>query len=160
MSSLRALVHQLEAYAQEELDLQTRTLAVLREQESALFHGDIEAMRINFEKVDAQLAGCAGRATRRHDLLRKLGLEFGVAPSTLTLSSICTRLGRDGERLARIATDLREATFAVTRTTRRLSALARMHARLNDEILGTVLADRGVDKTDMDRTGALLDAEV
>ena len=160
MSTLQALVHRLEAYAQEELDLQTRTLAMLREQESALFHGNLAAMQTNMELIDAQLKGAAARTTRRHEILRSLGVEFGVAPSTLSLSSICTRLGRNGERLARIAIDLRAATLCVSRSTRRLSALARMHARLNDEILGTLLADRGVDHKDMARCGVLVNAEV
>lgn len=160
MSALKALVHQMEAYAQEELDLQTRTLGVLREQESALFHGDLEAMRSNVDRVDAQLSGVASRTNRRNDLLRRMGVEFGVEASTLTLSSICMRLGKDGERLTRIASELRETTQSVSRATRRLSALARMHARLNDEILGTVLADRGVDQKDMARCGVLMDAEV
>ena len=160
MSHLQALVNQLEAYAQEELDLQTRTLALLGEQERALFQGDLQAMRDNVERVDVQLASAPARAGRRGDLLRRLGLEFGVAADTLTLGSICTRLGRDGERLSRIAAELREAAGGVAQKTRRLAALARMHARLNDEILGTVLADRGADAADMGRVGALLDAEV
>ncbi len=160
MSNLRALIHQLEAYAQEELDLQSRTLVVLREQEAALFNGDLEAMRRDMQRLDKELVGAASRSGRRSDLLRRLGLEFGVAPKTLTLTSICTRLGRDGERLTRIAGELREATQSVSRATRRLGALGRMHAKLNDEILGTVLADSGVDRNNMERCGALLDARV
>lgn len=160
MSALKVLVHQLEAYTQEELDLQTRTLGLLREQEAALFHGDLEAMRANVERVDAQLSGVGARTQRRHELLRRLGVQFGVSSATLTLSSICTRLGDEGERLSRIASELRETTQSVSRATRRLSALARMHARLNDEILGTLLEDQGVDPRDMARCGALLDAQV
>ena len=98
MSHLQALVHQMEAYAQEELDLQVRTLAMLREQEGALFHGNLDAMRANVERVDAQLSGAVARTARRHELLRRLGLEFGVAPGALTLTSICTRLGAAGNR--------------------------------------------------------------
>jgi len=160
VSSIQALVVQLERYAQEELELQTRTLTALREQEAALFHGDLDAMRANVERVDAQLEGCVARAARRNELLRRFGLHFGVAASTLTLTSICTRLGPDAEKLARIAVPLREATLAVSRATRRLGALARMHARLNDEILKSVLAVQGVDPRNMERCGALVDAEV
>ena len=160
MSALKVLVHQLEAYAQEELDLQTRTLGFLREQEAALFHGDLALMRANVERVDAQLEGCVARSARRNELLRRFGLHFGVAPSTLTLTSICTRLGSPADGLARIAAPLRETALAVTRATRRLGALARMHARLNDEILKEVLAVQGVDPKDMERCGALVDAQV
>ena len=160
MSNIHALVQLLERYAQEELELQTQTMEALREQETALFHGDLNAMRKNAERMDAQLAVCVPRAARRNELLRRFGLHFCVAPSTLTLTSICTRLGQDGERLSQIAAALREATLSVSRATRRLAALARMHARLNDEILRNVLADQGVDPKDMERCGALLDAEV
>ncbi|MEO6708634.1 MAG: hypothetical protein ABI054_12300 [Planctomycetota bacterium] len=160
MSKSDALIRQLELYVQEELDLQKSTLEALREPEAALFHGDLDLMRAHVERVDAQLSGCVVRAARRHELLRRFGLHFGVAPATLTLTSICTRLGRDGESLARIAAPLREATIAVSRTTRRLGALARMHARLNDDILRDVLGIQGVDAQDMDRCGALLNAEV
>ena len=160
MSQLQALIGQLERYAQDELELQTRTLAALREQEAALFHGDLDVMRTNVERVDEQLNGCVVRAARRNELLRRFGLHFGVAASTLTLTSICTRLGPEGEKLARIAVPLREAALAVARATRRLGALARMHARLNDEILKSVLAVQGVDSRNMERCGALVDAEV
>jgi len=160
VNSLGALVQQLELYAKEELDLQTSTLAALREQERALFHGDLAAMRANVERVDAQLSGCGSRAARRQELLRRFGRHYGVEPSTLTLTSICTRLGGEGDDLSRIAASLREATLAVARATRRLGALARMHARLNDAILEEVLTSQGVDREDLQGCGALLDARV
>ncbi len=160
MTYTHALVKQLEIYAKEELELQMQMLSALREQETAMFHGDFAAMRANSERVDTQLSGCVARATRRHELLRRFGLHFGVAPSTLTLTSICTRLGDDGEQLSRIAVPLREIAQAVSRATRRLAALARMHARLNNEILRDVLAIQGVDPRDMERCGALVDAQV
>jgi hypothetical protein len=160
MSTTAVLVQQLERYAKEELELQASMLAALREQEGALFHGDVAAMRANVERVDAQLEGCAARSAKRQELLRRFALHFGVAPSTLTLTSICARLGPDGDELARIAVALREATRAVSRTTRRLGALARMHARLNDEILENVLATQGVDPRQLQNCGALLDTSV
>ncbi|HUR26640.1 MAG TPA: flagellar export chaperone FlgN [Planctomycetota bacterium] len=156
----QVLVEQLERYATEELELQSNTLLALREQETALFHGNLDAMRANVERVDAQLRNCSARSAKRQELLRRFGLHFGVAPSTLTLASICTRLGGEGEELSRIAVSLRETTLAVSRTTRRLGALARMHARLNDEILREVLATQGVDPKELEHCGALLDASV
>lgn len=160
MSSIQALIVQMELYAKAELELQKNTLIALREQEAALLHGDLASIRANVERVDAQLDGCVARSAKRQELLRRFGLHFGVAPGTLTLTSICSRLGRDGAGLARIAEPLREATLSVSRATRRLGALARMHARLNDEILKDVLAIQGVDPKDMERCGALLDAQV
>jgi hypothetical protein len=160
VSSLQVLVQQLERYASEELELQSTTLAALREQEAALFHGDLAAMRANVGRVDARLESCAARSAKRQELLRRFALHFRVAPSTLTLASICTRLGADGEELARIAVSLRETTLAVSRATRRLGALARMHARLNEAILKEVLATQGVDPRELESCGALLDARV
>lgn len=160
MSDLAALSRQLELYAREELDLQKSTLQVLQEQQHALFHGDLAAMRASQERIDVRLADTAARASRRHDLVRRLAAHFGVDPSALTLLSICARLGEHGKGLATIAGELRETAQAVARATRRLGALARMHARLNDDFLATVLADRGVDRKDMARCGALIDARV
>jgi hypothetical protein len=159
VNELSATVHQLEAYVQEELDLQNRLLAALREQESALFHGDLAQIAANVERFDAQLSGAPARAARRHDLLRRLAAQFGVAANTLTLSSICTRLGADGERLARNSASLRAATQDVATVTRRLSALARMHVRLNNDLLGAVLAGGEGHAPALERCGALLDAQ-
>jgi hypothetical protein len=160
VNTLQALLHQLEAYAQEELDLQNRLIAALDTQRDALFNGHLESMRANVELVDEQLRNTSRRLQRRQHLLTQFGAQFDVAPSTLTLSSICERLGARGERLGRLAAELRVATQTVARTTRRLSALARMHVRLNSELLESVLAQQGVDLRGHDRSGALLNAEV
>ena len=160
MNTPHALIHQLEAYAQEELNLQSRLLEALRAQEGSLFSGELESMRTNLQLVDEQLRGSGARAQRRHDLLCRLGAHFGVAQDTLTLTGICLRLGSDGARLSRLAAELRTLAQAVTRSTRRLAALARMHVRLNDDILGAVLAGQGVDAQSLQGTGALVNAEV
>lgn len=160
MKSVHALLHQLESYVQEELDLQQRLLAALDAQRAALFSGDLKSMRANAELVDEQVRGSGARAQRRNELLSCLGAHFEVAPSTLTLSSICARSGPEGTRLARLAGELRIATQAVMRSTRRLSALARMHVRLNDEILDGVLAAPGANSQRLERSGSLVDAEV
>ena len=160
MKSVHALLHQLESYAQEELDLQNRLLAALDAQRAALFSGDLVAMRANVELVDEQVRGSASRAQRRHELLARMAAHFDVAPATLSLGSICARIGPDAERLSRLAGELRVATQAVMHTTRRLAALARMHVRLNDEILDGVLAAKGKSLQDPDRSGALVNAEV
>lgn len=160
MKTVHALLHQLESYAQEELDLQNRLLAALDAQRATLFSGDLVAMRANVELVDEQVRGSAARAQRRHDLLGRMAAHFDVAPATLSLGSICARLGPEAERLARLASELRVATQAVMHSTRRLAALARMHVRLNDEILDGVLADKGSSAPGSDRCGALVNAEV
>ena len=160
MITPQALLHQLESYVQEELDLQTRLLATLESQRDALFSGRLESMRANVELVDGQLRGSGARSMRRQELLCAFGSHFGVEPQTLTLTSICARLGDRGARLSRLAAELRTATQDVMRSTRRLSALARMHVRLNDEILDSVLAGRGANLQGSDRSGALLNAEV
>ena len=138
------LVAELERYAADELAAQGRLLEALRAQEEALFHGDLAAIRRGVERFDAELAGAPQRAARRAELVRRLAVQFRVAPQTLTLGSICARLGDAGAGLARHASALREASTAVATATRRLAALARLHVRLNGELLESVL-ERGGD---------------
>ncbi|MBK8180093.1 MAG: flagellar export chaperone FlgN [Planctomycetes bacterium] len=142
-SPASTLVRELENYAVEELELQRRLLTALREQEAALFHGDMAAIREGVQRFDAALRGAPQRAARRGELLRRMAQQFRVSPKSLTLTSICARLGPDGVGLARQATELREATQAVSAATRRLGALARLHVRLNGELLAAVLGGEG-----------------
>jgi hypothetical protein len=152
------LAREFEAYAQEELDLQGRLLSALRVQEDALFHGDLPAIRASVQRFDQELCRAPARAARRAELVRRAAAHFRVAPKTLSLASICSRLGADGERLARQAVELRAAAQAVASATRRLSALARMHVRLNGDLLDAVLHDGAAVSRDDQRCGALLDA--
>lgn len=164
MSAVAVLVRQLESYLQEELDAQRRVCECLTAQRDELLRSTPAAARGFVDRLEAQLAKAPARAQRRHDLVRRLATQFGVATGTLTLSSIVERLGTQGERLARMANELREATRECAVATRKLAALSRLHARLNDEILDAVLALRGGGANrasdPFPAPGALVDAEV
>lgn len=164
MSAVAVLVRQLESYLQEELDAQRRVCECLTAQRDELLRSTPAAARGFVERLETQLAKAPARAQRRHDLVRKLATQFGVATGTLTLSSIVERLGAEGDRLARMAHELRDATRDCALAARKLAALSRLHARLNDEILDAVLSLRGAGASrsidPYPAPGALVDAEV
>ena len=151
MSGLTSLVQQLEAYVQEELDLQSRTLAALGEQQRALFHGDLDAIRLQVEGAAAHLRGATARTARRRDLVRRLAAHYGVQAGTLTLSSICTRLGPEGERLSRCFRHLLREGVDYTGLLRRLG---RDRTKLN--VLGKTLP-RGAKRADVSVNGSGLE---
>jgi len=157
LSHLTTLMRHLEAYVQEEIGAQARLLALLEVQEQAVLASDQEAIVAANRKLDAELGSSAARARRRGLLLEGFGRSWELDPSTLTLSSLCERVGSGAERLQRQRTELRAVTAKVARRARRVGAAARSHQRLTAEIIETVLT--GAEGEGLAAGGVLVDAE-
>lgn len=152
--SATTLLRQLESYAQEELGAQIRALELLEAQERALIDGDASRIESATRALERDLQSVPARARRRDDALAQLARLWELAPKTLTLASVAERAGDEGERLRRQRAELRDVLAKVARLTRRNTLRARVHERLNADVLQTVLAvDPG------STLGALIDAE-
>ena len=151
------LLRQLEAYVQEEIGAQRRALEFLEDQERAIRDGDAARISNSGSCVEGELRKVPGRSRRRAALLEEFGRLWAVAPKTLTLTSICERVGESSGRLARQTEELRCAVASVARSARRLASAARMHQRLVSEVIENVLA--GEEQTCVAAGGTLIDAE-
>jgi hypothetical protein len=150
-------LRQLEAYVQEEIGAQGRLLAALEAQDAALRSHEPERIAHATGALDAELEAQGNRAHKRRQLLESLASIWGVAASSLTLTSIAERAGDDGERLARQRHELERVTRRVQRLARRNTTIARFHQRLTADVLQALLVqDEGVQVSD---GGALVDAE-
>ena len=152
------LMRRLEAYVQEEIGAQRRLLEILEAQEHSIRSGDAAAIAQRGRKIEQVLSTRAERARQRNALMELFGRLWDVAPSTLTLSSICERMGEESALLLRQKEDLRNVVAAVTRSSRRLASAARLYRRLIAEVIETVLA--GEDEACVSAGGTLVDAEV
>ena len=158
MNDVRAILRKLESWAVEELNAQRRTLERLQQHGAALRDGDPAALEARGREMEGEGAAGIERAARRTALLRLLGSQWGVDPKSLTLASVAERCGRDGERLARLRTDLRRAAAATARAVRANTRAARAHQRAWSEILGELLS-LGPGQADLPAGGQLVDAE-
>lgn len=159
---LEALVIQLEAVVQEELNAQARMLELLNAQKSAVALGGSPDVRRAADAIEGALATEPGRGRRRAALLEQLARHFGVRAGTLTLTSIRDRAAAEGvaiDRLDRLRQELRRATADVLRAGRQITAVARYHQGVMEEVMG-ILCANGASQAgakDHDR-GRLVDA--
>lgn len=158
MSDTSAILRRLESWAIEELGAQRRTLERLQQQQSALRDGDPSTLEARGREIEGESAACLERAARRTALLRALGTLWVVDPKSLTLASVAERCGREGERLARLRSDLRRAAAATARALRANVRAARAHQRAWSEILGGLL-NVAADGGELLGGGQLVDAE-
>ena len=154
---LATLMRHLEAYVQEEIGAQSRTIALLESQELAVGESDHAKLRKANLAIDAELRSATERTRRRALLLEGFGKLWKLDPSTLSLSSLIERVGNGAERLQRQRGELRDVTALVARKARRIGSAARAHQRLTVEILETVLED--AEGAGLEAGGALVNAE-
>lgn len=157
MNQLATLMRHLEAYVQEEIGVQGRTLALLEAQEQAVRVCDREALERANRALDAELRTSPERARRRGLLLDGFGKLWSIDSSSLTLSSLIERIGPAAERLQRQRGELRQASGRVARRARRIGAAARAHQQLTREIIETALCHAGGGA--VEDGGALVNAE-
>ena len=157
MNHLATLLRHLEAYVQEEIGVQDRTLALLEAQEYAVRQNDHESLERANRAIDGELRTSAERARRRGLLLEGFGKLWDIDPSTLTLSSLIERVGQGADRLQRQRGELRRASGRVARRARRIGSAARAHQQLTREIIETVV--REASGAGVESGGALVDAE-
>ncbi len=154
---VRALLIQLAAWAQEELGAQRRLRDALSEQEQAIRHVDTQALSETGKRIEEEIAGGASRERRRARLMTKLGRAWAVDPSALTLASICERAGDGAEDLLRLRGELREEAAQVARHGRRITALARYHGGLLEEVMRVLVGEAG--DANEKREGVLVNAK-
>jgi hypothetical protein len=146
----------LEAYVQEEIGAQRRTVSLLEAHEQALYTTLPAVIQEATKALEEDLRPVQARARRRDELLRAFGRLWGVEASTLTLGSLIERAGPDAERLQRQRQDLRDATAKVARQARRNAVAARTHQRLTADIIESLLAQGG---EPVENGGSLVNAE-
>lgn len=156
MTKLQTLLRHLEAYVQEEIGAQRRTLSLLEAHELAVHTTTPRLIQEATSALEEELRPVPARARRRDELLRGFGKLWGVDPRTLSLGSVIERAGPEAERLQRQRKDLREATARVARQSRRNAVAARTHQRLTAEIIESLLALEG---DAMENGGSLVNAE-
>jgi hypothetical protein len=153
---LDGLLPRTEAWVQEELAAQRRVLANLRLQQAALEVSDLPALdRAVAEARELQ------KLTRERDRRRKMLLKdfqrlWGVSAKSMTLGSICARLGGSGRRLKKLRDELNDVVRDVARTGQRVRTFARYHQGVIREVVETVVKNEG---GSVERGGTLLNAE-
>ena len=157
MNPVVHLLRQLEAYVQEEIGAQGRTLALLGAQEDALRSRDPHKITSSTQQLERELSSAPRRAQRRQELLAAFARAWDLAPCTLTLSSVVDRAGEEGERLARQRNELRAVTANVARQSRRVAAIARYHESFATDVLQVLIAVDG--GAPFEAGGVLVDAE-
>jgi hypothetical protein len=157
MSQLSTLLRHLEAYVQEEIGAQGRTLALLEAQQAAVATSEPESVAKATQAIEDELRTVAARARRRDELLRGFARFWNIDPQSLTFASLIERAGPEGERLRRQRRDLRTTAGRVARRARVVGTAARAHQRLTAEIIETVLADD--ERQAAGTGGVLVDAE-
>jgi hypothetical protein len=157
MSQLSTLLRHLEAYVQEEIGAQSRTLALLEAQQDAVASSEPSAITKATSALENELRAVAVRARRRDELLRGFARFWNIDAQSLTFASLIERAGPEAERLQRQRSDLRSAAGRVARRARVVGTAARAHQRLTAEIIETVLVDEECQS--VGTGGALVDAE-
>jgi hypothetical protein len=157
MSSVTTLLRQLEANVQEETGAQRRLLELLGAQDMALRSHAALSISETTRALEAPLESAERRTNARRAILASLASAWNVSADALTLSSIATRAGEDGERLRRQRDELERVTRSVQKLARRNGTVARFHQRLTADVLQAVLAsDADAPVAD---GGTLVDAE-
>lgn len=161
MSAALAHVRRLESWLQEEIAAQTKARELLETQLGALQSRTPEPLIESTNALERALSGSVDRGRRREEILRQLAREWGVAASSLSLSSICERLrsasARESEIVQRLAGELRVLAQQVRSLARRAFALSRAHQRLLADVIQQLFA--GVGAENAAQGGQLLDAE-
>ncbi len=150
-------LRQLEAWLQKELGARHALLDVLAAQGQALLEGDIDRVEACTLAVQEAAAAACSRGLRRGPLMDALAESFGVACGSLTVGSVCERLGPEAERTAKLRAELLDIARAEIEQVKRNAALARSQGQATTEILKIVLgSDDGFDPTE--HSGGLVNA--
>ena len=151
------LANQLEALLDEELSARGRTTAIINEQIETLREKDRVAFGECIQRMENELASNSERGQRRAQIVAALATQWGIAPTALTLSSIATRLGDAGKRIAEKRATLREVVASELWANRRLGVLMGAERRLVRDLLRSIYGE-DVEKA-LDGAGNLVDAQ-
>lgn len=149
-------LHQLGAWAQEELHAQRELARTLEAYEQSIVRGDLAALAAGARDLEAQLARSAAREQRRGALIGAIAADLRVGVRVLTLRSLCTRAGEAGRALAETRTELEAAARRARGLARRIAILA----RTQQVVLGEALdAAFGPGHMATESQGRLVDAK-
>ncbi|MFT6107180.1 MAG: hypothetical protein ACJA2W_000083 [Planctomycetota bacterium] len=154
----RKLSNRLLVTIRDDVAAHDRVATRLRAQEASVVRPSDPVFREATSALESELERLPFRTNQRERIIRDLGKEFAIEPSTLTLRSIAERLGPAGRPLLAEGERLRTSVKEVQRLNRRVAALIRMHRDVTREILNSVLGD-GSGRNLLDG-GTLIDAEV
>ena len=154
--NLRQLIQETEACVRDEIAAQERYAELIRNQLEAARTNDTEALIESAETFDRELSGNVERERRRRRLLAGFSRFWSIDPSVITLGSIAERLGPHGEGLDSLRLVLRSKTAEVLQLGRSLSAVARQHHALMEDLFRVIAGEGpGVE----DGRGTLVNAE-
>jgi len=153
---LDGLIPRTEAWVQEEIGAQRLLLDNLRLQQAALEDADLKSLDGAVRGGRELARKGPERDRRRRMLLKDFQRLWGVSAQSMTLGSICSRLGGSGRRLVRLRSDLRDILREVARVGQRVRTLARYHQGVLHEVVETVVEQEG---GSTERGGTLLNAE-
>lgn len=142
-SAVDGLVPRIEALVQEELAIQRRILANLKRQEQALTANDIDTIESALAESRSLISGAGPRESRRRMILKDFESLWGVSSKSLTLGSICKRLGGSGRRLKRMRAELSDELREVGKTAARVRTFARYRQGVIREAIENVVELEG-----------------
>lgn len=135
--TLATLAIHAETWLQEELGAQQALLAVLGRIEAAARSGASAELASSGRDLESLLATAGVRDGRRAALLARLATALGLAPGSVELSRLFTRLAAEGietARLERMRVELRALVGSVLQAGRRTAAMARYHRGFFEEL--------------------------
>jgi hypothetical protein len=144
------------SWVQEELAAQRRLLENLKLQQAALEAADLDSLDVAVAAARELRSGAGARDSRRRMLLKDFQRLWGVSAKSMTLSSICARLGGSGRRLKILRDELQDLLRDVARSGQRVRTLARYHQGVIREVVDEVVTNEG---GSTERRGTLLNAE-
>jgi len=150
-----AHLHQLGAWAQEELHAQRELARALETYEQSIVRGDLAALAVGAAELEAQLARNAAREQRRSALIEAIAQDLRVSPRVLTLRSLCARAGDAASALAEARAELEVAARRTRGLARRIAILARSQQIVLGEALDAAF---GPDQAATETQGRLVDA--
>ncbi len=155
--NVQSTINHLEASLREELGVQADSLAWVSSMEESLQQNDSQSFEEKTQRGSDLCRKASRCAARRVELLAELARSWGVAPGTLTLGSVVRRLPGTGEQLNLLRKELRLAVADVMKRQRRLTALIRMHARINEGVMQVIVGCESPEE--INRGGSLVNAE-
>ncbi len=150
------LIPRTEAWVQEELAAQRALLTNLRLQQDALEGSNLGGLEEAIRAGRELARRAPERDRRRRMLLKDFQRLWGISAQSMTLGSICARLGGSGRRLKRMRDELKETVRELARVGQRVKTLARYHQGVIHEVVETVVEQEG---GSTERGGTLLNAE-
>lgn len=159
---LQGFADQFQGWLVTELAAQRALSALVDRQLDAIRAGDAEGMAVLVAEVDQRLKDGKPHEIRRALLVERFAEGAGIARKEATIARILDVLDERGvatQRLRELRAELRDTIAELLKKNRRVTALARYHRGLLDEVLRAIAGSSG-DAAAASGSGALVNAEV